>query len=463
MKKISLRFACAAFFCFVANFSLAAEQTYLREYTYQASEADSKITARAIALQQVKQILLGELGTHVSALVKQNTSSDGRSLGSVQIETLSAGIVSVKILEEHWNGVTYLLKAQIKADPAEVLNAINRMLDAEGKQAKIKQLGGDLAQFQAATFKTSEELARTRKENTAALAEIERLKGELAKQQSEAVRNKLQTQYRQQAQQLTQNETFNEAMRHFEAKNFKETFILLKKLAEQGYAHAQSNLGWMYEKGEGVTRDPKQAVVWYTKAAEQGDAQAQHNLGWMYEKGEGVTRDPKQAVYWYTKAAEQGFANAQTNLGLAYANGEGVTRNLKQTFYWFTKAAEQGNAQAQHNLGWMYEKGEGVTRDPKQAVYWYTKAAEQGNAQAQHNLGWMYEKGEGVTRDPKQAVYWYTKAAEQGFANAQNNLGSMYFNGEGVTRDPKQAVYWYTKAAEQGEEHAVKNLRTLGK
>jgi hypothetical protein len=82
MKKNSLRFACAACFCFAANFALAAEQTYLREYTYQASEADSKITARAIALQQVKQILLGELGTHVSALVKQDTTSDGRRLDS---------------------------------------------------------------------------------------------------------------------------------------------------------------------------------------------------------------------------------------------------------------------------------------------------------------------------------------------------------------------------------------------
>ncbi len=60
MKNFAMRFACVACFCFVANFTLAAEQTYFREYQYQASEADSKITARAIALQQVKQILLGE-------------------------------------------------------------------------------------------------------------------------------------------------------------------------------------------------------------------------------------------------------------------------------------------------------------------------------------------------------------------------------------------------------------------
>ncbi len=427
MKKRSFCYACAACFCFAANFALAAEQTYFREYKYQASEADSKITARAIALQQVKQILLGELGTHVSALVKQNTSSDGRMLGSVQIETLSAGIVSVKILEEHWNGESYLLKAQIKADPAEVLNAINRMLDAEGKQAQIKQLGGDLALANAATFKTSEELARTRKENAAALAEIERLKGELAKQQSDAERNKLQTQYQQQAQQLTQNEAFDEAVRHYNAKNFKASFALFKKLAEQGHVAAQIYLGLAYEKGEGVTRDPKQAVYWYTKVAEQGEAAAQNNLGVMYLKGEGVTRDLKQAAYWWTKAAEQ------------------------------------GNAVAQFNLGGMYEKGEGVTRDPKQAVVWYAKSAEQGYKKAQHNLGVMYFNGEGVTRDPKQTVYWWTKAAEQGEAAAQYNLGWMYDSGEGVTRDLKQAVYWWTNAAEQGEENAAKALQIRGK
>ncbi len=426
IKNISLRFACAACFCFVANFTLAAEQTYLREYEYQASEADSKITARAIALQQVKQILLGELGTHVSALVKQNTSSDGRSLNSVQIETLSASIVRVEILEEHWNGVTYLLKAQIKADPAEVLNAVNRMLDAEGKQTQIKQLGGDLALAQTATLKTSEELARTRTENAVALAEIERLKGELAKQQSETERNSLQTQYQQQAQQLTQNEAFVEAVRHYSAKNLKAAFPLFKKLAEQGNATAQLLLGVMYNSGEGVTRDPKQAVYWYAKAAEQGEALAQYNLGLKYANGEGVTRDPKQAVYWYAKAAEKGKALAQYKLGLMYYNGEGVTR------------------------------------DPKQAVYWYAKAAEQGQALAQLLLGVMYADGEGVTRDPKQAVYWYAKAAEQGSASAQYNLGLMYGKGEGVTHDLKQAVYWFTKAAEQGDESAAKALRILG-
>ncbi len=125
--------------------AVATEQTYIREYTYQASEADSKITARAIALQEVKRELLSELGTHVSALVKQQSSSDGRKLGTEEIETLSAGVTSVQILDEKWNGSVYVLKAQIKADPADVLKSLNKMLDVDAKNKQISQLADNLS------------------------------------------------------------------------------------------------------------------------------------------------------------------------------------------------------------------------------------------------------------------------------------------------------------------------------
>ena len=43
-----------------------------------------------------------------------------------------------------------------------------------------------------------------------------------------------------------------------------------KPLAEQGNASAQSNLGVMYERGQGVPQDDKTAVKWYRLAAKQG-------------------------------------------------------------------------------------------------------------------------------------------------------------------------------------------------
>jgi TPR repeat protein len=59
-----------------------------------------------------------------------------------------------------------------------------------------------------------------------------------------------------------------------------------------------------------------EAVTWYRKAADQGLAGAQSNLGGMYEKGQGVPQDYAEAANWYRKAGHQGLAEAQNNLGL---------------------------------------------------------------------------------------------------------------------------------------------------
>jgi TPR repeat protein len=67
---------------------------------------------------------------------------------------------------------------------------------------------------------------------------------------------------------------------------------------------AQSNLGYMYGKGEGVEKDAVQAVSWFRKAAVQGVAEAQNNLGSMYNKGEGVQQNSQEAARWFRMAAD---------------------------------------------------------------------------------------------------------------------------------------------------------------
>ncbi|MCG3770643.1 MAG: Secretory immunoglobulin A-binding protein EsiB [Nitrosomonadaceae bacterium] len=58
--------------------------------------------------------------------------------------------------------------------------------------------------------------------------------------------------------------------------DYAEALKIFRPLAEQGNAKAQSNLGVMYNNGQGVTQDYKEAVKWYGLAAAQGDASAQH-------------------------------------------------------------------------------------------------------------------------------------------------------------------------------------------
>ena len=109
------------------------------------------------------------------------------------------------------------------------------------------------------------------------------------------------------------------------------------------------NLGVMYDEGEGVPEDDKEAVKWYRKAAEQGHAGAQFNLALMYEEGEGVLEDKKEAVKWYFRAVPQGHVGAQLNLGLMFAKGEGTEKDLEWAYMLWNFAAANGNATAKEN------------------------------------------------------------------------------------------------------------------
>ncbi|HLS17219.1 MAG TPA: tetratricopeptide repeat protein [Paenalcaligenes sp.] len=60
------------------------------------------------------------------------------------------------------------------------------------------------------------------------------------------------------------------------------------------------------------------------KLAEQGNAEAQFNLGLMYYFGQEVRQDYAKAAEWFEKAAAQDVADAQFNLGFMYYNGKGV-------------------------------------------------------------------------------------------------------------------------------------------
>ena len=53
---------------------------------------------------------------------------------------------------------------------------------------------------------------------------------------------------------------------------------LFRPLAEQGNPKAQSVLGKMYRRGQGVARNPAQAFMWFSLAAKRGEAKAKAGL-----------------------------------------------------------------------------------------------------------------------------------------------------------------------------------------
>ena len=70
----------------------------------------------------------------------------------------------------------------------------------------------------------------------------------------------------------------------------------------------------MYHEGLVVELDLVKAVELYKLAAGQGYARAQYNLGYMYQKGLGVTFNPVISLMWINIAAINKYEKAKETL-----------------------------------------------------------------------------------------------------------------------------------------------------
>jgi len=77
---------------------------------------------------------------------------------------------------------------------------------------------------------------------------------------------------------------FDPGMEAYERGDYATALKEWRPLAEQGIARAQSNLGSMYEYGEGVPQDDVQAHMWLNLAAEQGHEDARTVRDGLAEK-----------------------------------------------------------------------------------------------------------------------------------------------------------------------------------
>jgi len=127
--------------------------------------------------------------------------------------------------------------------------------------------------------------------------------------------------------QAGENANFQAGIAAYKADDLALAYKEFLAAAKEGHADSQFNVALMYERGIGVGKDEKEAVLWYGKAASQGNAAAQFNLGVLYENGRGTEVDFAKANEWYRKASAQGDALAIGNLGMLYMRGQGVKEN----------------------------------------------------------------------------------------------------------------------------------------
>jgi hypothetical protein len=116
--------------------------------------------------------------------------------------------------------------------------------------------------------------------------------------------------------------------------------------------------------------------------ARSRDAEAQVQLGRMYDEGDGILQDSKEAAKWYAQAAQAGNLEAKYLYALALMEGRGVVQDYQAAFTWLEAAAKGGHPAAEFQLGRMYYKGMGIPVDKAKAYIWFNLAAARGNEEA---------------------------------------------------------------------------------
>lgn len=155
----------------------------------------------------------------------------------------------------------------------------------------------------------------------------------------------------------------------------KKDIVALRTGAENGNVQDQSDLGFRYSSGDGISKNVPEAVKWWRKAADQGDTDSQYMLGATYYDGdEGIPKDYAEALKWNKKAAAQGESGSLRMLGDAYFEGCGVPKDNVKAHAWYSLALAAGNKYAGKTIIFLEEEMTQVqiAESQRQAKEWQT-------------------------------------------------------------------------------------------
>ena len=312
-------------FIFLTNTASAETKTFIKEYTYHASDEDSRNSSRTIALREVKRLLLEELGNYLES----QTEVKNFQMTKDQITTLTAGIVSTEVIEDKWDGTVYWLKAKIAADSGEVIKSID-ILRKDRQKTK--------------------ELEKVRARSDDLLKENERLRKKLLTAKNEK-KQKDTAAYNETIKELDAADWFEKGYASFMSRNYKDAIGAYSKSIKLKPKDVDAYI--MRGRAYIGLRNFNQAIKEFNKAIELNpqDAFAYDNRGDAYYKLDNY----RQAVKDYDKAEEQNpYTLVNYRRGLAHSK----LGNYKQAIEDFNTeiGLDPKNAAAYYNRGLAYDK-----------------------------------------------------------------------------------------------------------
>ena len=142
-----------------------------------------------------------------------------------------------------------------------------------------------------------------------------------------------------------------EALAAYRSKDYEKALNIWLEEEKHKNDQAMTNIGLMYLKGEGVTKDFTLAREWFEKAALYDNASANYNLALMYQTKIGVEEDMDKAIAYFRKAVAKDHQSASFRLGLLLLKDRTNLSLVKEGFDAMLKAAKSGHPMAVAQMG----------------------------------------------------------------------------------------------------------------
>lgn len=200
-------------------------------------------------------------------------------------------------------------------------------------------------------------------------------------------------------------------VRLFKSGQYDKVARFLDKKHVPAFTAGAAAYGEMLALGLGVEKNVAKAMPYLTIASPK-DGRAAFLTGTLFENGDGVPQNAREAVYWYERAAGLDNTDAMTRLGMLHALGQGTARHDGKVFEWLQKAAAQDQPAALYNLAVSCRHGFGTPVDGTRADRLFRQSAEGGCRQAMLALAAMHETHSPETCSSGEAAFWRGKAAQ---------------------------------------------------
>ena len=149
----------------------------------------------------------------------------------------------------------------------------------------------------------------------------------------------------------TNNKTNFAALKAYRGKDYATALEIWEELALKNDDQAMTNLGLMYLKGEGVSKDISKAQEYFFKGAELDNDSAHYNLALMYQSAIGLPEDIEKALFHFRKATAKNHQNANFRLALLLLKDRTNLETVKEGFDCMLNAALDGHPVALTQMG----------------------------------------------------------------------------------------------------------------